>query len=282
MEGTPVNQYIDETLSHDHTYFGNGCNVAWNEGSTTSCDTRLAHTKDNDPETQLMGVYYNLQAVSSGSGAAMTANNVVMPDTFCPLGWQLPYGGTDGDYYDISKSWRYLFELHGYVAGSGNGSKILSYPFSYVRGGNYRWSDGKLYSLDQNGDYYSISNNSQTHTHMFDIDQHNFFLDRTVRKYFGQTIRCTNFFNYFTDGTVEDTDLEPYKDTETSKVHSFYGLGCSQGESPKTCNIRIVETYDNEYQEIGTYYTHPAATSGASSTISTDNTNTPDTFCPFG
>ena len=81
---------------------------------------------------------------------------------------------------------------------------------------------------------------------------------------------------------MEDTDLEPYKDTDTSKVHSFYGLGCSQGESPKTCNIRIVETYDNEYQEIGTYYTHPAATSGASSTISTDNTNTPDTFCPFG
>jgi len=81
---------------------------------------------------------------------------------------------------------------------------------------------------------------------------------------------------------VEDTDLKLYKDTDTSKVHSFYGLGCPQGESPKTCNIRIVETYDNEYQEIGTYYTHPAATSGASSTISTDNTNTPDTFCPLG
>ena len=68
------------------------------------------------------------------------------PDTFCPAGWQLPYSGTAGDYYDASKSWSYLFTQYGYGDNQDGATGVKSYPLDYVYSGNYNWNNGRLYS----------------------------------------------------------------------------------------------------------------------------------------
>ena len=154
MEGTDIQTgNVDGNFSHDHTYYGNGCSDRWvgdgSGGSTTACSTDLATTADN--EDQKMGVYYTYQAASSGSGAATSTDNTNIPDTFCPFGWQLPYAGTGGDYYDKSKSWKYLFVQYGLGNNVDSYHKFQSYPFSYVYTGLYHWAYGKLYAFSYGG-----------------------------------------------------------------------------------------------------------------------------------
>ena len=87
-----------------------------------------------DNETQSIGTYFTYHLATLGSIGSTTANNSNAPDTFCPLGWQMPYGGTGGDYYDKSKSWKYLVETIYHLGGT-DGSALQSYPFSYVKSG---------------------------------------------------------------------------------------------------------------------------------------------------
>ena len=149
MEGTDVEQYKDEYKDNDHTYYGNGCPNDWvNEpplygGSTKSCNKRVIGT--NDGENQKIGTYYNFQAATDGIGGAITTNNTNSPDTFCPLGWQLPYGGSGGDYYDQSKSWSYLYGLYNILDHTTGSATLRSYPFSYIYSGYYYWIIGVLY-----------------------------------------------------------------------------------------------------------------------------------------
>ena len=151
MEGTDVETgNIDNNKDHDHTYFGNGCpGLSTDGGSRLSCDTRIVTT---DNEDQLIGVYYNFQAATSGTGGAIKTDNTITPDTFCPLGWQMPYGGTGGNYYDKSKSWRYLLTQYNIDHDDGDGTsslKMKKYPITNARSGDYLWSNGRLYRKGQ-------------------------------------------------------------------------------------------------------------------------------------
>ena len=146
MAGTDVLQYKDGSKSHDHVYYGNGCPGE----SATTCLSRIVQTNDN--ESQKNGTYYNFQAITSGSGAIIEDDNTNAPDTFCPLGWQLPYGGTDGDYYDKSKSWKYLFTFYSIIiSDQTSNNKIKTYPLSNVPSGYYNLDNGYLYYQTQNG-----------------------------------------------------------------------------------------------------------------------------------
>ena len=148
MEGTSL--LTDGAINHDHSYYGNGCTNPFdttkpNEGyggSTKSCSTRILSTADN--EYQKNGTYYNFQAATDGTGAAIATDNTDSSDTFCPLGWQLPYGGKGGDYYDKSRSFKYLITAYNY---SGLMSKVASYPLSYVKPGDYRLALGRLFEM---------------------------------------------------------------------------------------------------------------------------------------
>ena len=146
MEGNPVIK--DDEYAHDHTYYGNGCPNDWNDpngGSTVACSTNLVTTFG---EVQAIGVYYDYHAATTGSGGpdSLKNNNENSPDTFCPLGWQMPYSGTDGDYYDKSKSFRYLKSM--YLSPGDTepdiGKKGLKYPMSFARTGIYVTSKGGL------------------------------------------------------------------------------------------------------------------------------------------
>ena len=154
MAGIPADLtiYIDTDSVHDHAFFGNGCP----SNSITPCSTRIVKTADN--ENQKNGTYYTFQAVTDGTGGALSTNNTNSQDTFCPLGWQLPYSGTGGDYYNKSKSWNYLFTTYSIGFNDGittDSTKIGSYPFSYVQSGVFNWGTGRLYYLNDHGNYWS-------------------------------------------------------------------------------------------------------------------------------
>ena len=167
VAGTPADLkiYKDGDPTHDHTYFGNGCNNDWGTsgegGSQTPCPAsnaggRIVKTGDN--EDQKNGTYYDFQAATSGTGGALSTQNTNTPGTFCPLGWQLPYSGKGGDYYDKSRSWRFLFTTYGINFNTGahaDAATIKSYPFSYVYSGDYNWTTGRLYGQKNDGIYWS-------------------------------------------------------------------------------------------------------------------------------
>ena len=85
----------------------------------------------------------------------MSTANSNSPDTFCPAGWQLPYSGTAGDYYDASKSWSYLFTQYGYGDNQDGATGIHSYPLDYVYEGRYDGNTGLLYNQKNSGVYWS-------------------------------------------------------------------------------------------------------------------------------
>ena len=172
MAGTPADltEYIDGNVSHDHSYYGNGCPNDWGDGgkggSITPCSTRILQTYDN--ESQKNGTFYVFQSATSGTGGAMSTNNTNSPDTFCPLGWQLPYSGKGGDYYDKSKSWWYLYNQYSITFNQGTRAsyeQVSSYPLSYILPGFFHWNMGRLYVQGKNGYYWSstITNVSDAH-----------------------------------------------------------------------------------------------------------------------
>ena len=145
VTGTDISNHFDSEPRNDHTYFGKGCDNNWsgNEppygGSSVSCSYDTVQTYDN--ETQSIGTYINFQAASAGSGGVVSDENANAPDSFCPLGWQMPYGGTGGDYYDKSRSVEYLFYRYG-TEPSLEAQKMKSYPISMVNSGHFyngRW-----------------------------------------------------------------------------------------------------------------------------------------------
>ena len=193
MAGTDVYSYKSTDYSLDQTYYGNGCGSGeYPEGedsSKVSCSSRFSDTLDG--ETQIIGAYYTFNSAASGSGGySVTTLNSNTPDTFCPLGWQLPYSGTGGDYYDQSKSWQYLFNQYGLIDDVPGRNAAMSYPLSLLRGGLFSWYDGKLYNLDGEGDFQSITTKSETRYYWVLITTTVFHKHTDDGKANGRSIRC--------------------------------------------------------------------------------------------
>ena len=194
MEGNPANlvDYKDGNVEQDHSYYGNGCEAH----EYSPCSTRFAETADG--ETQKNGTLLNFQAATSGSGGTTTTPNANAPDTFCPLGWQLPYSGTGGDYYDKSRSWMYLLTVYsiGFDPGtSADATKVKSYPFSNIPSGSFHWASGELYALGTNFYYWSptvvLDNRGYTQT----VRPGNIVITETSDKQFGSPIRCVDYLS---------------------------------------------------------------------------------------
>ena len=152
---------VDDNASHDRTYHGNGCTNEWDTtaqyygGSSVSCITDIANTFDGEPLS--IGTYYTFQAATAGAGGSIEADNTNSSDTFCPLGWQLPYSGKGGDYYDKPKSWNYLFGRYSFESNQEKSEKIRSYPMSNFYSGMFHFIYGVLFYLEKNGIYWSMT-----------------------------------------------------------------------------------------------------------------------------
>ncbi len=131
-----------------------GCPNAWGTveqgGSDVPCVDIGQIYKDGNNEDQKNGTYYHFQAASVGTGSTITTDNANVPDTFCPLGWQLPYGGIDGEYYSQSKSWKYLLDRYNIVKGEVYWNGLANYPFSYVVTGQIHFGSGRLSNSNKN------------------------------------------------------------------------------------------------------------------------------------
>ncbi len=191
VEGTTVDTLLyDENKNHDHTYYGNACET--NDGSKKSCSTRI--TTDGDNNDQKTGVYYNFQAVTVGTGAAIETRNDNSSDTFCPLGWQVPYGGTGGDYYDKSKSWKYFYDSYNLQSASSASVALRKYPFSSILAGFYRGYTGMLYAMGVYTGYYSCTVLHGQDGYSLGIDIANAQYAGTANKSNGMPIRCVDLF----------------------------------------------------------------------------------------
>ena len=292
MEGTPADLtvYIDTNIAHDHTYYGNGCTNGWGAdgtgGSDTPCETRIVETPGE--EEQKNGTYYHFQAASSGSGAAVTTKYDSVPDTFCPLGWQVPYDGTGGDYYDTSKSWKFLLSSYSIPNDEGGARTLREYPFNISSSGRFSWEFGRLYNMPGSAWLWSGNAEAQIWARHFYVWGTGPGIS-TYQKYTGFTVRCILFLDAnFIDGTEEGTDIS-LSDGNYFHDHTYYGNGCENewgtggsGGSTKACSTNKVISFDNEEQGIGVYYDYQAATSGTGAAIAAGNTDSPDTFCPLG
>ena len=207
MEGTPADLtiYIDNTSGwylRDHSYYGRGCGNGWGTGGDGGSQTPCADSNAGgryiatlDGETQKNGTYYHFQAATSGAGGAIETDNANSPDTFCPLGWQLPYSGTGGDYYDKSRSLNYLFTTYGirFVDETQADATIVgSYPFSYVLSGTYYWATGRLYLQNGGGYYWQSTNNNLPNSYLFHLGRNTVKPARPDNKSFGYALRCVS------------------------------------------------------------------------------------------
>ncbi|MBR2600775.1 hypothetical protein IKE07_01380 [Candidatus Saccharibacteria bacterium] len=196
MEGIPADLtiYKDDQTGYtlrDHSYYGNGCP----NNSSTPCNTRIVQTADN--EDQKNGTYYHFQAATSGAGGAIETDNVNAPDTFCPLGWQMSYSGTGGDYYDKSRSWNYLFNKYSIINDKTSATKVKSYPFSYVYSGGFHWGTGLLFNQDVYGHYWSLTVNHNINSYYMLASDSGILHSTNANKANGFTIRCVYFFTPF-------------------------------------------------------------------------------------
>ena len=201
MEGSPADLtiYIDEKVNRDHTYYGNGCPNEWggdgSGGSKTPCNYRILETSDH--EDQEIGTYYHFQAATADTGGStLDTNNTNATDSFCPLGWQLPYSGTGGDYYDKSKSFRKLlidYSIEFNPPTSADIAKVMSYPLSYIKSGFFRWNFGLLYYASLNGFYWSPTVYDSSISYRFSFDATNLAVANLVDKKSGQALRCVKF-----------------------------------------------------------------------------------------
>ncbi len=195
-----VAPYKDGTVTNDHSYYGRGCKNGWGTsgegGSQTPCadsDAGGRYVTTADGETQKNGTYFNFQAATVGAGGAMATDKTDSSYTFCPLGWQLPYSGTGGDYDDKSKTWNHLFKSYGLHIGDGtatDATKVKSYPFSFVYSGRYYWSTGRLYAQSNDGYYWSSTVVSSTNAYLLNTWSSGVSPARTGSKAGGGAVRC--------------------------------------------------------------------------------------------
>ena len=192
VAGTNIN-YPDTNSAHDHTYYGFGCDSEWGVGSTVSCDVDLI---SNLSDTQKIGVYYTFTAAVSGSSTTESVtDNMNAPDTFCPLGWQLPYSGTGGDYYDKSKSWRYLLTQYNYGDNKAGADGLRSYPIAIIDSGLLEFAQGKLFEATINGNYWSETNNTRDRGYRIHTNHTRVIHPQNSWKVLGHSLHCVLIFS---------------------------------------------------------------------------------------
>ncbi|MBR2601029.1 hypothetical protein IKE07_02760 [Candidatus Saccharibacteria bacterium] len=201
MEGNDIH-FPDSRIDVNKTAYINGCGHSyvddWPDDSHNGCgkagSTRLITSRDND--TQKNGTLFDYYAATSGSGGdALSTINTNAPDTFCPLGWQMPYSGSGGDYYDKSKSWSFLFNAYHIENNSAGGIKLNTYPLHVALSGLYMFNLGYAFAQGGSGIYWTDTVYALSASYRMDFTMGNARPNSTHDKRLGYTIRCVRFLS---------------------------------------------------------------------------------------
>ncbi len=178
--------YQDTDYTHEHTYFGNGNGPS---GSLTTVGTTY-QTTTYDGEAQKIGTYYNFQAATIGTGAALTDDGEQAPDSFCPNGWQLAIGGNQ----NTNKAFKAL--LSSYSIANNNTGSIAgrSYPLSYLLSGNYYWYYGRLSHLGSYGNWWSNTIEGGGRAYYLTIGEDGIYADDNYGMDLGFPLRCVSTY----------------------------------------------------------------------------------------
>jgi len=173
--------YLDTDATHEHTYFGNGSNYSQTVGNTYQTTTY-------DGETQKIGTYYNFQAATIGTGAALTDDGEQAPDSFCPAGWQLPIGNTQ----NVDKAFQKLLNSYSISNNSEGSAAARKYPLSYLLSGSYYWGSGRLYDLGSSGNWWSGTFEEEGGAYGLDIYEDEIYADDNRSMGNGFPLRCVS------------------------------------------------------------------------------------------
>ncbi len=190
MAGTALStlaNYKDTDRTHEHTYFGNG-----NYGGATTVGATYQTTTYNDGETQKIGTYYNFQAATIGTGASLTTSGSQAPESFCPVGWQLPTGNNQ----NVNKAFQKLLNSYNITNNSGGSVAARKYPLSYLLSGYYRWSDGRLYSLGSYGYWWFNTLEEGGNAYRLYIREVGINADANGNMNYGFPLRCVSTYEY--------------------------------------------------------------------------------------
>ncbi len=106
----------------------------------------------------------------------------------------MPYGGTGGDYYDKSKSVRYLFTAYNIQSTQAGSDKARSYPLALIFSGLLAINQGVLYGKDTNGNYWtSSSNESYNGAYRFTVYENGAKPSDVSNRDVEYTVRCSRF-----------------------------------------------------------------------------------------
>ncbi len=188
MAGTALStlaNYLDSNATHEHTYFGNG----YGPNYSTSVGTTY-QTTTYDGETQKIGTYYNFQAATVGTGAALANEGDQAPDSFCPAGWQLPIGGNQ----DVNKAFQKVLNSYNISSNSAGSNAGRSYPLSYLLSGYYYWYNGRLSSLGSDGYWWSNTFEGGGYAYNLGILEDEIYADGNSPMYDGFPLRCVSTY----------------------------------------------------------------------------------------
>ncbi len=189
MAGTTLStlaNYLDTDKTHEHTYFGNGNGP--NANLTTVGTTYETTTYDG--ETQKIGTYYNFQAATIGTGASLTEQYDEAPDSFCPIGWQLPIGNTQ----NVDKAFQKLLNSYNISSNSAGSNAGRSYPLSYLLSGNYYWDYGRLGDLGSRGRWWSSTIEGEGSAYNLNIHEDGIYAGDNRNMNYGFPLRCVSTY----------------------------------------------------------------------------------------
>ena len=163
--------------------------ITWPSSVLTSSSSGTIGYAVEHPTTFIMSYYNNYDWYYTGSSSTddtrwQSAKTIYDP---CPAGWRVPDGGENGVWNKAGFDDRdYDDSDEGMLFGSGISSPATWYPASGFR----RGSDGRLDSVGNNGNYWSVTPNGNYAYSLYFSCADLVLPKDNYRRAYGKSVRC--------------------------------------------------------------------------------------------
>ena len=155
--------------------------------NTTLFTSNTSSSYDATSNVYSYGNYYNWYSATSGHGkyGDSYGYNYDAPGDICPVGWHLPTGNTNGEYYNLN----YAINDNNNITNSTANKKIRSYPNNFVYSGGVGGTS--INSRRSGGSYWSASGDDYIQAYQLGFSSTNVYPGNGGSiKYGGKTVRC--------------------------------------------------------------------------------------------